>query len=66
MWTYLRTEKTIIGMDEENGKMATYDVYRCSNCYYEATEPLITIKEFYYCPKCGKYMSTTLMKDFSE
>lgn len=52
-WKYLKTEETIIGMNEETGELKKFNVFCCARCGYEVTEWRLQHSEFNCCPKCG-------------
>lgn len=52
-WKYLKTEETIIGMNEETGELKKFNVFCCPKCRYKATKWQLQHSEFNYCPKCG-------------
>lgn len=52
-WKYLKTEETIIGMNEEADELKKINVFCCPKCGYKATEWQLEHSEFNRCPKCG-------------
>lgn len=52
-WKYVRTEETIIGMNEETGELKKFKVYCCPKCGAKITDWMLVNAEPNYCSRCG-------------
>lgn len=52
-WKYVRTEETIIGMNEETGELKKFKVFCCPKCGAEITDWILANAKPNYCSRCG-------------